>query len=105
MMRVDKSNIISFLREIKEELVNDGISTVGLFGSFARDEANVYSDIDIAIKKERNYLKKRTAYDYFDEVSKIKNLIRKKFHRNSDVFDLDSNSNMRDEIMKDLIYV
>ncbi|MEA3371921.1 MAG: nucleotidyltransferase domain-containing protein [Campylobacterota bacterium] len=104
-MRVDKSNIIKFLHEIKAELVDDGISRVGLFGSFARDEASVYSDIDIAIKKEQDYLSKRTAYDYFDEVSKIKNLIKKKFHRNSDIFDLDSNSSMRDEIMKDLIYV
>ncbi len=104
-MRVDKSNIIVFLKEIKAELVSDGISTLGLFGSFARDEAGVYSDIDIAIKKENDYLSKRTAYDYFDEVSKIKSLLQKKFHRNSDVFDLDSNSSMRDEIMKDLIYV
>lgn len=104
-MRVSKLNIITFLQEIKAELVNDGIVTLGLFGSFARDEAGVYSDIDIAIQKEKNYLANRTAYDYFDEISKIKTLIKKKFHRNSDIFDLDSNSSMRDEIMKDLIYV
>jgi|FLOH01.1.fsa_nt_gi uncharacterized protein len=104
-MKVTKSNIINYLQEIKEEIAADGVCALGLFGSFARDEAGVYSDIDIAIKKESNYLEKRTAYDYFDEVSKIKNLLKKKFHRNSDVFDLDSNSSMRDEIMKDLIYV
>lgn len=104
-MRVSKSNIISFLQEIKTELGSDGIVTLGLFGSFARDEAGVYSDIDIAIQKEKNYLTHRTAYDYFNEIAKIKTLIKKKFHRNSDVFDLDSNSSMRDEIMKDLIYV
>ncbi|MEA2110921.1 MAG: nucleotidyltransferase domain-containing protein [Campylobacterota bacterium] len=104
-MKIDKSNIISFLKEIKTELVANGISTIGLFGSFARDEAGVYSDIDIAIKKESGYLKTRTAYDYFNEVSKIKSLIRKKFHRNSDVFDLESDSSMKNEIIKDLIYV
>ena len=104
-MKIDKSNIIIFLNEIKAELLDDGIIKLGLFGSFARDEANVYSDIDIAIQKENNYLSHRTAYDYFNEVSKIKNLIKKKFHRNIDIFDLDSNSSMRDEIMKDLIYV
>ena len=104
-MKVDKSNIIIFLNEIKTELSEDGIVKLGLFGSYARDEESVYSDIDIAIKKENGYLNNRTAYDYFDEVSKIKNLINKKFHRNIDIFDLDSNSTMRDEIMKDLIYV
>ena len=104
-MKIDKSNIIVFLNEIKADLLNDGIIKLGLFGSFARDEANVYSDIDIAIQKENNYLNHRSAYDYFNEVSKIKSLIKKKFHRNIDIFDLDSNSSMRDEIIKDLIYV
>lgn len=104
-MKANKLNIISFLNDIKLDLENDGILKIGLFGSFSRDEATVYSDIDIAIKKEKNYLSHRTAYDYFDEVSKIKNLVKKKFHRNIDVFDIDSNSSMLDAIKKDLIYV
>ena len=104
-MRADKANILDYLTEIKSELLNDGITKLGLFGSFARDEASVYSDIDIAIKKKDNYLESHSAYEYFDEVIKIKNLIRKKFHRNSDIFDLDSNSSMKDQIKKDLIYV
>jgi len=104
-MRVNKADIIKYLREIKADLSSDGIIKLGLFGSFSRGDDSVYSDIDIAIQKESNYLQSRSAYDYFDEVSKIKELIRKKFHRNSDIFDLDSNSSMREEIMKDLIYV
>ena len=104
-MRADKLSIVSYLQEIKSELLHDGISKIALFGSFARDEASVYSDIDIAIQKEKNYLQTRTAYDYFDEVSKIKTMIRNKFHRNSDIFDLDSNSSMKSSILKDLIYV
>jgi predicted nucleotidyltransferase len=81
-MRVTQSNIIDYLQEIKAEVANDGISAIGLFGSFARNDAGVYSDIDIAIQKETDYLQKRTAYD---------------------IFDLDSNSSIRDEIMKDFI--
>jgi len=104
-MKAKKSNIITYLHEIKKELNAEGISKIGLFGSFARDEDSVYSDIDIAIQKEENYLLSRTAYDYFDEVSKIKALIKQKFHRNTDIFDLDSNSSMKTHIMKDLIYV
>jgi predicted nucleotidyltransferase len=104
-MKADKLSIVNYLKEIKSELEKDGISKIALFGSFARNEQSVYSDIDIAIQKENNYLVQRSAYDYFEEVSKIKNLIRKKFHRNSDIFDLDSNSNMKKSISKDLIYV
>jgi predicted nucleotidyltransferase len=104
-MDLERSDIIEFLKEIKLELTDEGIETLGLFGSFARAQAGTYSDIDIAIKKENGYLKSRTAYDYFELVSKIKVLIRKKFHRNSDIFDLDSDSTLKNEIMKDLIYV
>ncbi|MEA2073310.1 MAG: nucleotidyltransferase domain-containing protein [Campylobacterota bacterium] len=104
-MRVNRGDIISYLSEIKSELSRDGISKIGLFGSFSRGEAGVYSDIDIAIEKEQGYLDSRSAYEYFEEISKIKTLIKQKFHRNSDVFDLDSNSSMKQEIIKDLIYV
>lgn len=104
-MKADKLSIINFLKEIKPQLHNAGILKLGLFGSFARNENGVYSDIDIAIQKESQYLQTRTAYEYFEEVSNIKSLIRKKFHRNSDIFDLDSNSSMKDSILQDLIYV
>ncbi len=104
-MRATKDNILNYLAEIKNELKSDGIVSLGLFGSFAREENGVYSDIDIAIAKENDYLKTRSAYNYFDEVSKIKSMIQKKFHRNSDIFDLDSDSVMKKTIMQDLVYV
>ena len=104
-MRATKKEIIIFLTEIKKQLLDAGISRVALFGSYARDEAGIYSDIDIAIKKEKNYLQTRSAYEYFDLVADLKQLLREKFHKNSDVFDLDSNSSMKNTIMKDIIYV
>ncbi len=104
-MKATKSNILQYLTEIKSELSQNGIFEIGLFGSFSRDEATIYSDIDIAIKKEHNYLEKRSAYEYFEELQNIKTLIKQKFHRNTDIFDLDSNSSMKNTIIKDLIYV
>ena len=56
-VRASKSNILEFLTEIKPKLLEAGIFKLGLFGSFARDEAGVYSDIDIAIEKKSDYLK------------------------------------------------
>ncbi len=105
MMRATKENILDYLREIKNELYKDGIVSLALFGSFARGEQGIYSDIDIAILKEKDYLQKRDAYSYFNEVEKIKQMIYKKFHRNSDIFDLASDSSMKYTISKDLLYV
>lgn len=104
-MKPTKEHILNYLHEIKHELHGDGIVQLGLFGSYARNENTLYSDIDIAIKKEDNYLQKRNAYTYFDEVAKIKQRIFDKFHRSSDIFDLDSTSSMKDSIIKEIIYV
>ena len=85
-MRATKDDILHYLKELKAEFSKDGITTFALFGSFAKDTHGVYSDIDVAI-------------------AKIKDKIRKKFHRNSDVFDLDSQSPFKETIQKELIYV
>ena len=50
-MKITKEMILQYLKEIKPELENHGIEQLALFGSFAKEEQTVYSDIDIAIKK------------------------------------------------------
>lgn len=47
---VDKNYILTFLKEHKEQLQSKyQIEKIGLFGSFARDEATKDSDIDILV--------------------------------------------------------
>ncbi len=104
-MRITKEKIIDYLKELKPELKAYGVEQLALFGSFATDKQNIYSDIDIAIRKESNFLKHYTAYDYFTLVEMIKNNILKHLHRNSDVFDLDSDSTFKESIKKEMIYV
>jgi len=104
-MRATKENILQYLQEIKEELQEKGIVKIALFGSYAKDSQNVYSDIDIAISKDIYFLEKNSSYSYFDIVGNLKEKIRKKFHRNIDVFDLDSKSSFKQSIEKELIYV
>ena len=104
-MRATQENIIEYLKELKKELLSDGIVTLALFGSFATNKQSVYSDIDIAISKEKDFLKNKSSYNYFDIISKIKTKIKIKFHRNIDVFDLDSNSELKKSIEKELLYV
>ncbi len=82
-----------------------GIEEVALFGSFATNQQTVYSDIDIAIRKKGAFLDTKTAYDYFDLISGIRKRIRLELHRNSDIFDLDSDSAFAESIEKELIYV
>ena len=104
-MRATKQAILSYLQELKPTLVQKGIVELGLFGSYARDENTVYSDIDVAIRRDAGYLEQRHSYEYFNLIDEIKNDLFKKFHRQSDVFDLSSETPMRVNVLKELIYV
>ncbi len=50
-MKQTKAQILQVLRELKPLLLSKSIASVALFGSFAKDEATPYSDVDIAIQK------------------------------------------------------
>ena len=104
-MKTTKETILRYLREIKPELEEYGIEKIALFGSFATNQQNVYSDIDIAIQKKNDFLQNHEAYDYFNLISDLKTKIRQALHRNSDIFDLDSDSDFKDSIKNEMIYV
>jgi len=104
-MQIDKKNILEHLSLLKNELSSKGVVQLGLFGSFAKDNQTIYSDIDIAIKKDKLILEKNGVYFYFELLNNIKDSIQKKFHRNVDIFDLDSNSELKKTIEKELLYV
>ncbi|MCC5930465.1 MAG: nucleotidyltransferase family protein [Cyclobacteriaceae bacterium] len=47
-----KENILSLLKSIEVDISRHGINSIGLFGSYARDEQTENSDIDILIDFE-----------------------------------------------------
>lgn len=54
--KIDKTEIIDYLKKKKEELYQDyGITTLGLYGSYARDEATDQSDIDIFYERDQKF--------------------------------------------------
>ena len=103
MMR--KEQILNYLADIKVDLSKNGIEKIGLFGSFARDNADKLSDIDIAIKIKKSYLEDHDVWEYFKLIDTIKRGLLSKFSRNVDIYDLDSSSDIKNTIDKDIIYV
>ena len=100
-----QKDVLTFLTTIKPQLQENGIEKVGLFGSYARNSATLTSDIDIAIKLNKNYLDKNDVWNYFNEINKIKGMVYNKFQIKSDIFDLDSSSSLKDKIEKEVLYV
>ena len=101
-----KNDILEKLTQEKSYIQNTfEVDKIGLFGSYARNNATLTSDIDIAIKLDKNYLDKNDVWNYFNEINKIKEMVYNKFQMKSDVFDLDSCSSLKDKIEKEVLYV
>ena len=94
---IDKTNILNYLKEHYSEFKNKyNVEKIGLFGSYARDEATENSDIDIFVKMKPSL---------FDMVA-IKEQIENDLNRKVDI--IREHKNIKPiflkMIKKDLIY-
>lgn len=81
MSNLNKENIISFLRENRECLSSQyGVKSIGLMGSFARDEQSNESDIDFIVEfDEISYSKLAGLVTYLESAFARKvDIIRKR---------------------------
>jgi predicted nucleotidyltransferase len=104
-MRATKESILHYLQELQPEFKQQGIASLALFGSYAKGNPTVYSDIDIAISKNSDFSKTDVSSHYFDVIGRLKEKLGKKFHKNVDIFDLDSQSPFKQTIEQELVYV
>ena len=102
---MQKDEILNYLKLFKNSSQNKLFKEIGLFGSYAKNQADMFSDIDIVVKVDNSYLKQHDIWDYFDAINEIKMAILKRFNLKSDVFDLESSSHLLEKIKKDIIYV
>ena len=80
-----KEPILLYLKELKPNLQKEGISEIGLFGSFAKDEATIYSDIDIFIKTTQQFRSKHRGFAGFSFLEDLRNNIAKRFNKEVDL--------------------
>ncbi len=100
-----QQDILDYLKDFKNSSKNKLFTDIGIFGSYAKNIADSYSDIDVAVRLNRDSLIKYDVWDYFDAIEMIKNELFKRFNLKSDIFDLDSISPFKDKIEKEVIYV
>lgn len=95
-----KEIILQFLRENNEFIrMHYNISNIGLFGSFARNEQNSESDIDILV--EMNH----SGSGIFDKKWELREFLQKKFNREIDICNVKHiKPYAKDYILKDAIY-
>lgn len=92
MQIIDKEQILSFLKEEKANLLSYGVTKLGLFGSYARDENSIFSDIDIVIESDVNIIQKKFSNPlcFFEILDDLKAKIVSKFGTTADICDVTS---------------
>jgi predicted nucleotidyltransferase len=108
MGKLQKSDIINKLHNLKPKLQNDGFNIIGLFGSYANDNATDNSDIDILYKIDdtEKYLQKYQGWDSILHIVETKEYLKNELNAEIDFVDQSTLSNIsKDYILKELIYV
>ncbi len=96
---MNRSEIQIILAKHKTELQNKfGVVNIGLFGSYARNEENADSDIDIAVELQKS--------DLF-VLSSLKNYLQEIFGKNVDIIRIRKSMNLllKNRIQKDVLYI
>jgi predicted nucleotidyltransferase len=97
---VTKDEILSFLKANKTYLHEHfHVEQIGIFGSFARNEANEQSDIDFLVVID-NYVS-----NYRETKSELREYLAKQFDRKVDLANPESlKPHFKDRILKQAIY-
>lgn len=84
---MDKENIIATLKALQPTYTQEGVLLLGIFGSYARDEQNAKSDIDILIETTPKFLQKYKGFRAFARLDDIKHELEKIFSKEIDLVD------------------
>lgn len=102
-----KEEILERLKEIKPQYEMEGIVLLGLFGSYANDEATQNSDIDILYDVDADkFCSLYPGFKAFGRIENIKLELSNIFHSHIDLATIDNNSKtFKNHALKDAIYV
>lgn len=101
-----KEEVIDFLKILKPELKSQGIVSLGLFGSIAKDTNTSSSDIDIVYETSDTFINKYKGWSAFTYLNThLRDKIANKFNTNVDMFDLNSSSSIKEKVKKEALYV
>lgn len=97
---MDQQTILAYLKKVKPHYEKEGFIIEGLFGSYARGDANEKSDIDILITI------KQPMEGIYDKKKSLKQNLENYFHKKVDIARKKYLTPLaKDAIEHDLIYV
>lgn len=92
---------LKILKNLKKKYVAEGFEIVGVFGSYARKNEDIFSDIDIAYKIDHNKFFKDNAFKKLLRIEDIKKELELYFHKKVDLISLNSNNQRLNKSIQD----
>jgi len=101
-----KYEILETIKKIRPIYEKDGLVLLGLFGSYARDEATENSDVDLLYDVDNLFLEKYRGFRSVSKVLEIQNELSAVFNTRVDLTSPSGLSqNIKDDIVSKAIYV
>ena len=105
---MEREDILTYLKEVKQRYEKEGFIIKGLFGSHARDSADLYSDIDLVYELDYEKFDKvyHGGFSKLLKIEDIKDELQNTLKRRVDLIPLNKKDTSFYKIIKDeLIYV
>ena len=102
-----KTEIVSVLQELKPRYTKEGFVILGLFGSYAKDEATSSSDVDILYDLDEGlYLQKYKGFKAASRLADIKDELKNILHADVDIADIQALGKIgKKYILSEAVYV
>lgn len=92
------------IKTLKPQYKKEGIDLVGVFGSYARGDADVFSDVDIAYKIDHEKFYKDNAFKKLIRIEEIRKELEVALKKSVDLVSLQSsNQELNNSIQKDMV--
>ena len=103
---MNKEIIISDIQKLNKKYGEDGFKIVSLFGSYARDTYDQYSDIDLTYKIDHDKFFKDDAFAKLARIEEIKKELEHRFHKKVDLIPANTtNYLLKENLQKEQTYI
>lgn len=94
------------LKKLKKHYLSEGVSLIGVFGSYARKDEDIFSDIDIAYTINHDIFYKDDAFKKLLRLEEIKEEIELNLKKRVDLVSLNSNNiQFNNSIKKEMVKI
>lgn len=105
-MKNNKELILTYLKKLKPKLLKEGITELGIFGSYAKGNNDICSDIDIFIKTSDSFCRKYLGFKALIFLDNLREHLQKHFKTSIDLCDIASFSEeKKNKVLEGAIYV